>query len=327
MRREALHYDYSHDKVICRLCPHNCHLNEGQYGICGSRFRENNDLITNNYGEIISLSMDPIEKKPLYHFYPGSQILSTGANGCNLSCSFCQNYQISNRRVNTKFLSPAELIKTAKNSESIGIAYTYTEPSIWFEYILDSAKIASENNLKNVLITNGFINKTPLLELLPYIDAMNIDLKSFSNDFYKDICGGSLTPVLETIELCAERTHIEITNLLISNENDSIDEIKKLVEFISSISSNIPTHFSKYFPMYQMSQPETSRETMINALRIAREKLNYVYAGNIQINDGSVTKCPDCGNILINRTGYFVEMSNIVNHKCKFCNRTFDGQI
>jgi pyruvate formate lyase activating enzyme len=327
MKTEAQFYKVSDGYVTCLLCPHLCKLKDGQAGLCSNRFNENGKLYTNNYGEVISLSVDPIEKKPLYHFYPGHQILSTGPNGCNLNCAFCQNWQISNAKSVTRFIKPEELAELAIESKSIGIAYTYTEPTIWFEYLLETAKVVKEHGMVNVMVTNGFINPEPLEELLPYIDAMNIDLKAYDETFYKDVCSGKLQPVLETIRNASKKIHVEITNLLIPDLNDSREHIEKLTDFIAEIDKNIPLHISRYFPAYRFDKPPTAKHKIKEAIEIAKSKLNYVYAGNIALSDATDTKCIQCGNLLIKRSGYDTQVVGIENKKCTKCGRAFDGVI
>jgi len=248
MKSEARYYNQSEGHVTCLLCPHGCRLKDGQSGLCNNRYNNKGILFTNNYGEVVSLNIDPIEKKPLYHFYPRSQILSTGPNGCNLNCAYCQNWEISNSKTITRYINPQELVELAIQNKTIGIAYTYSEPTIWFEYIMDAAKIARDNGLLNVMVTNGFINPKPLAELLPLIDAMNIDLKAYDEDFYHNICEGHLEPVLNTIKKAAAKTHVEVTNLLITDTNDSPEHIEKLTDFLVAVDPFIPLHISRYFP-------------------------------------------------------------------------------
>ncbi|MFP4458046.1 MAG: AmmeMemoRadiSam system radical SAM enzyme [Candidatus Zixiibacteriota bacterium] len=326
MRKQARYYiKLENDKIRCNLCPHRCKIPEGKRGICYSRFVEDGSLFTDNYGEIIALNIDPIEKKPLYHFHPGKDILSTGPNGCNFSCKFCQNWQISRQKSKTKYLPPEELVKLSL--DTLGIAYTYTEPTIWFEYMLDVAKMAKDKGQKNVMITNGFIQPEPFDELLDYIDAINIDLKSFDEDFYRKFCGGRRKPVLESIRQANEKAHVEITNLVITDLNDSRDNFIKMIDFIADVDDNIPFHISRYYPAYELKNEATAVETIREFVDLARERLNYVYAGNVQIDIGNDTKCPNCGNLLIKRTGYSTTAPGIKDGKCNECEREFDGKI
>ncbi|MBN1232765.1 MAG: AmmeMemoRadiSam system radical SAM enzyme, partial [Candidatus Coatesbacteria bacterium] len=224
--------------IECNLCPRNCKIPEGQRGFCNIRINSNGILYTEGYGKTISVSMDPIEKKPLYHFFPGSKILSIGPNGCNLDCQWCQNWQISRRTATTQFYSPNSIINLAETHNSIGIAYTYSEPIIWFEYIIDVSQQARASGLKNVLVTNGYINEEPLNSLLPYIDAINLDIKSMNPDFYKNICKGNLEPVLRTASLAYRHgIHLEITNLVIPGYNSKDEEFQLLGRWIKEYLS------------------------------------------------------------------------------------------
>ncbi len=307
------------DRVRCTLCPHGCIISEGKRGICRGRKNVGGILKATNYAETVSIALDPIEKKPLYHFYPGRDILSIGANGCNFACNFCQNWEIAQADVPTRHLSPEEAVSLALKNNSIGIAYTYTEPLIWYEYLLDTAKIVRSKGLKNVLVSNGYINEAPLRELLPLIDAMNIDVKSMDEAFYKKECKGSLAPVLRSVELASKETHVEVTNLIIPGLNDSDDNFKRLADWLSSISPDIPLHFSAYRPCYKCTAPPTPDSTLLRARGIASKKLNYVYLGNSRLKEGSDTICPNCGKAVIKRSGFSVSRNDIVGGRCSFC--------
>ncbi len=308
-------------KVRCRLCPADCLLTDGKRGICRSRYNLGGELVTENYGELVTIAIDPIEKKPLYHFYPGRDILSTGPNGCNFRCVNCQNWTISQEKANTMFVSPENLVQTALQHESIGVAFTYTEPLIWFEYLMDTAPLLRIEELKVVLVTNGYINMDPLLDLVGYIDAANVDLKSIRPDFYKKICKGKLEPVLENIRTMAESgVHLEITNLLIPGANDSDKDIEDLVDFVASVSDKIPLHFSAYHPDYKLTLPPTPLETMLRARNIALKSLKYVYLGNVSVSDGSDTLCPGCGELLVRRDRFFASVLGLAGSRCSQCN-------
>ncbi len=309
------------DNVVCTLCPADCKLTSGQYGNCKCRFNKGGELYTDNYAELVSLAVDPIEKKPLYHFHPTKNILSTGANGCNLSCLNCQNWTISQEKVQTIKMSPEELTEAAIKYDSIGVAFTYTEPTIWFEYIIDTAPLLKDAGLKVVLVSNGYINPEPLEELIEYIDAVNVDLKSIKPEFYKKICKGKLQPVLDNISFIAQsKTHLEITNLIIPEYNDSKDDISALVDFVSSVSDTIPMHFSAFHPDYKLNQIPTPLETMLKAQKIAQAKLKYVYLGNMLTDTGSSTYCPNCENLLIKRDGYQTSIIGLKGANCSVCN-------
>lgn len=308
------------DKVKCNLCPAECLLDEGQRGICQCRFNQNGELITDNYGELVTLAIDPIEKKPLYHFYPASEILSTGPNGCNLKCINCQNWTISQKKVETRFLSPEALVYEAKRSNTIGIAFTYTEPVIWYEYIMDTAFLLKNEGLKTVLVSNGYINPKPLGDLLEYVDAVNVDLKGICHDFYKKVCKGKLDPVLNTIKKIAEsKTHLEITNLIIPTLNDSEEDMINLFDFVASVSEMIPLHLSAYHPDHKLDIPRTPIATLLRARELAQERIKYVYVGNVSLHEASDTFCPNCNNKLIERNGFSTRILGMNNTKCGAC--------
>ena len=317
---EAMYYEKGKDNTVkCHLCPHNCTIKEGKVGICKVRKNIEGKLISLNYGKQTSYAYDPIEKKPLYHFYPGRDIFSIGSFGCNLKCDFCQNWEIAHATTLTMEIEDEDILLLGKSKNSIGIAYTYNEPTISYEYIYHISKLAKEKGLKNVLVTNGFINEEPLKEILPYIDAMNIDLKSMNEDFYKKICKGRLNPVLKTIEIAAKHTHVEITTLIIDGVNSSEEEIEALTNWIGNINREIPFHISKFFPHYKMQIPQTSYNTLIKAKDIAKKYLDYVYIGNVWGTDNN-TYCPNCQSQLINRQG-LGEIVGIKDGKCKVCGR------
>ncbi|MCX7680287.1 MAG: AmmeMemoRadiSam system radical SAM enzyme, partial [Spirochaetes bacterium] len=306
MKKEAAHY--RKNKIVeCDLCPHCCKISEGKTGTCGVRQNEGGTLFSLIYGEVTSIAMDPIEKKPLYHFFPGSEILSIGTKGCNFKCSYCQNWTISqDLHARTRYFSPEKIVETALAEGSVGIAYTYSEPIIWFEYVIDCAQLARQKGLKNVMVTNGYINPQPLEELLEYVDAMNIDLKNFKDESYRKVQKGTLSPVLRSIELAhKKKCHIELTTLIVTGINDNFLEMEQLVNWIAGVDKNIPWHVSRYFPNYRYDAPPTDIDFMLEVCSRAREKLNYVYCGNISGSYGwSNTTCPYCNTTVIRRMGY-----------------------
>jgi len=317
---EALYYEKLEDKKVrCNLCPHHCIIKDGKIGICKSKENRRGVLYAKNYAQTTSIANDPIEKKPLYNFYPGTEILSISPNSCNLSCKFCQNWEISQMESPTQHLSPERAVEFAKKYKSVGISYTYTEPLMWYEYVLDTAKLAQKEGLKNVLVTNGFINEDPLLKILPLIDAMNIDVKSMDDSFYRKVCSAKLEPVLKTVEISQKSCHIEITNLVIPTLNDTDELFHKLTDWLASVNPNIPLHFSRYFPNYKMPLPPTPLETLKRARDIAMKKINYVYVGNILQDEWNNTYCHNCKKLVILREGYFVIEKNYSNGKCNFC--------
>ncbi len=317
---EATYYEQHKDnKLRCLLCPNFCVIADRKSGSCRIRSNRGGTLYADSYGEVVSLSVDPIEKKPLYHFYPTHPILSTGPNGCNFRCGFCQNSAISQGKTMTRHVTPEQLAEMASKNGSIGVAYTYTEPFIWFEYIRDAGTLVHEKGLKNVMVSNGYVNEKPLRELLPLIDAMNVDVKSMNPEFYTKVCGGKIKDVLRTVEIASEFCHIEITNLMITNYNDTKEDFEKLVSWIASVDKTIPLHFSRYFPQYNFTEPPTSEDTLVTAYETAREKLDYVFVGNIELEGSSDTYCPACGNTLIERSYFRVDMSGIENGACSSC--------
>ena len=306
------------DYVSCRLRPHYCTIEDGGIGKCRVRKNENGILYTLNYAKISGCGYDDIEKKPLYHFYPGSTIFSIGSFGCNLACDFCQNYKTVYDSSYSQDIEEEDLMELAQKNDSIGIAFTYNEPTICYEYMLNIAKKTKEKGLKNVMVTNGYINEEPLKELLPFIDAMNIDLKSMENSFYKDICKGSLEPVLKTIELASKHTHVEVTTLLIEGANSNLEEIEELGKKLASIDKKIPLHVSRYFPAYKMDLPATSIEILLKAKDILKKYLDYVYIGNVFGMDTN-TYCPSCGKKIIDRN-IEKRIIGIEDGKCSNCN-------
>lgn len=282
--KEAAYYEkLDQNKVHCHLCPQECVISDGKIGACGVRINKAGALFSEVYGKTTSLALDPIEKKPLYRYHRGEYILSVGTKGCNLHCTFCQNWHISQDiEVPTEDITSPDIIKKAKELKSFGIAYTYNEPFIWYEFVLDTAKLARSEGLENVLVTNGYVNLPPLEEMLPFIDAMNIDLKSIDEDFYRRICKGRLKPVLDVIKRSSKSCHIELTNLIIPTLNDSEDSIARLVDWIyENAGPDVPLHFSRYFPCYKMDLPPTPSSVLETARAIAEKKLKYVYLGNV----------------------------------------------
>ena len=272
--------------IRCGICPRQCRLGEGDIGFCKARANRGGKIVCDSYGKITSIALDPIEKKPLKRFHPGSNVLSVGSFGCNLRCPFCQNHEISmgGSEIRYGVLSPDELLKKAESlvaRGNIGLAYTYNEPLIGWEFVMDCAKLLCENGLLNVVVTNGYLCEEPLKTLLPYLHAANIDLKSFSPSFYRKI-GGDLETVKRTIALSAESIHVEVTTLIVPGENDSEDEMNALSSWLASVDPSIPLHLSKFFPNYKMTdRGPTSEKTVEKLAGIAKEHLQYVYMGNM----------------------------------------------
>jgi pyruvate formate lyase activating enzyme len=316
---EAKYYQVASGRAECLLCPVHCRIAPGKSGKCFGRTFSGGKLIASNYGKTGSWAVDPIEKKPLYHFYPGRDILSVGPNGCNLDCQFCQNWTLSQTRVSTEYVRPDDLVLMALKHRSVGVAYTYSEPLIWFEYLLDTMPLLREKGLKSVLVTNGYINPDPFAELAGHVDAMNIDLKSMEPGFYKKYCKGTLSPVLKTIETAASQCHVEITNLVLPGVNDTVAQMKTLAAWVGAIDRDIPLHLSAYFPNYKFDLPPTQAGTLKSLYEEAKEHLNYVYLGNVRLAEGNHTACPGCGEILIQRAGYHTAVQKISKGRCEKC--------
>lgn len=316
------------DRSLCLLCPHRCSLAEGSTGICGARINRNGVIIPVKYGILSAYSSDPVEKKPFYHWFPGYNILSAGSYGCNLSCDFCQNHEISQYEIrgDERVITPEKIISDALNTErNVGIAFTYNEPVISFEFIRDTFIAAKEKGLSTALVSNGYVNAAPLEEIISFTDAFNIDLKAFHKEFYRMITGATLAPVLNTLrKIAASGKHLEITTLIIPGLNDSLSEMEEETEWISSeLGKNIPLHLSRYFPMFKRKTHATSASTLAELRKAAAEKLEYVYVGNINTENGHDTSCPSCGSIVTVRRGYTTIIRNMTNDGC--CSRC--GQL
>lgn len=313
------------DKLECMLCPHRCKLNEGQTGICNVRKNTGEKIELLTYGIVSGYALDPIEKKPLYHFYPGTNILSVGSYGCNMRCDFCQNYSISQRRTSGYDLltEPAKIINDAESSlNNIGIAFTYNEPVIWFEFIRDVALKARKKGFRIVLVSNGYVNPEPLTEILTFTDAFNIDLKAFNDDFYTKLTGAELEPVKETLRMIVKAgKHLEITTLVIPGINDSEAEMEMESRWIADeLGKDIPLHLSRYFPMYKREDPATPPDTLKKLAEKASKNLSYVYVGNVNDQQYQNTHCPVCNKKLVRRAGYSVKLSNLDKKgKCREC--------
>jgi len=331
--QEALHYrKFDKQGVECLLCPHGCKLKPDHYGKCRTRINRHGKLFTESYGILSSISSDPIEKKPLYHFLPGRPILSIGSFGCNLTCDFCQNFEITqiDQRIfsHHPFRDPEDIVKMAiLHRNNIGLAYTYNEPTVYFEYMVRCAELIKEHHFSNVMVTNGYINPQPLEELFPYMDAFNVDLKSFRNLFYQQRSGASLYPVLESIKSIAKSgRHLELTFLIIPDYNDDEKEWKEMIKWISDYCGRSAIlHVSRYYPYYKMDKPPTPLSTIQSFIEMAREKIDYVYPGNTPQLDNH-TYCPVCGNLLIERFLYDSRVSGIdPDGNCTECKQKIVG--
>ncbi len=323
--------------VECLACSHRCKIEPGKTGICGVRENVDGKLKLLVYGKASAVNVDPIEKKPLFHFYPGTDIFSFGTVGCNFRCLFCQNWDISQFHKthnieaiikNGRDLSPDDAVNYCLENKIPSIAFTYNEPAIFFEYAYDTAKLAKENGLNTVYVSNGFENRPALEKIRPYLNAINTDLKAFTPEFYLKICGGQIEPVKENIKWIWENgIWEEVTTLIIPNQNDNPDELKRLAEFLVNISPDMPWHLSKYHPAYMMNEPPTPLETLEIAYKIGKDAgLKYVYVGNINDPGKEDTYCPKCGKQIITRQGFSVE-NRLSGNQCPYCNETIAGRF
>lgn len=314
-------------RVQCELCPHGCVIAEAKVGRCRVRGVQNGELVALGYGVVASVAIDPMEKKPLHHFLPGEKIFSLGGWGCNLACVFCQNWSISQQFDNAgRTYRPEDIVEKAVSSGTPAIAYTYNEPLIGFEFVRDCAKLARAKGLKNVLVTNGFIRKEPAAELLPMIDALNIDIKSMDDEFYRKHCKGLLQPVLDfTQQAFAAGCHVEITNLIVTGLNDRRDNFERLADWlVSKLGRQTVLHLSAYHPDFNYDAPPTEFSTLETAYETCRAKLDYVYVGNVVSGKGENTECPSCRSVLVSRRGYSVKIAGLSGNKCAKCGRKAD---
>jgi pyruvate formate lyase activating enzyme len=334
MIKEAMLYEKFEDRQVrCNLCAHKCKIKPDRRGICGVRENKEGILYSLVYGTLIAENIDPVEKKPFFHVYPASKSYSIATVGCNLSCEFCQNHDISQMPRSTRMITgkdflPVEIVARAKKSDSKTIAYTYTEPTIYFELAYDTAKIAVENGLKNVFVTNGFMTAETTETIAPYLTAANVDLKSFRDEFYKKRCGARLNPVLESLKKMKEMgIWVEITTLLIPTLNDSDEELKDIAQFIAGLGKETPWHISRFHPQFKMlNVPVTPVSSLHKAVEIGKQAgLKYVYSGNVPGDEGENTKCFNCGNLLIERYGFRIISINLKGNKCSKCETKLEG--
>ncbi|PKN51645.1 MAG: AmmeMemoRadiSam system radical SAM enzyme [Deltaproteobacteria bacterium HGW-Deltaproteobacteria-13] len=319
--------------VHCNLCAHRCTIKPDRRGVCGVRENRDGILYSLVYGTLIAENIDPIEKKPFFHVYPASRSYSIATAGCNLRCDFCQNHEISQMPRATRMITgedflPAEIVARAKKSGAKTIAYTYTEPTIYFELAYDTSKIAIDNGLKNVFVTNGFMTDETIETIAPYLTAANVDLKSFRDEFYKKQCGARLNPVLESLKKMKEMgIWVEITTLLIPSLNDSEEELKDIAQFIASLGVETPWHISRFHPQFKMQNlPVTPLASLHSAVQTGKQAgLKYVYCGNVPGDKGENTHCFNCGNLLIERYGFQVSSINLKGNKCSNCGTELEG--
>lgn len=334
MKKEALYWQKMEDgNVLCLLCPRHCKLREGQHGACFVRSAEKGRLIANTYGSSGGFAVDPIEKKPLYHFLPGTSVLSFGAIGCNLRCLFCQNWTISRSENLDELLTnvpPEEVVRMAKKMGCPSVAFTYNEPIIAFEYVVDCARACRKNGIKTVAVTAGYIEPEPGKEFFAVMDAANVDLKGFTEEFYNRLCGVKLQPILDTIKLIKKQTKtwLELTTLLIPGENDSEEEVDRLSKWIiTELGPDVPLHFSAFHPDYKMDDHQpTPVSTLTMARKVALANgLRYVYTGNVRDVVGGTTFCPACKKPVIERDGFYVTGNLVKNGHCSQCHAPIAG--
>jgi len=333
MKKAYLYNELENQKVRCQLCNHHCVIANGQRGICGVRENRSGTLFSLVYGKVIAAHCDPIEKKPLFHFLPGTRSYSIATVGCNFRCLFCQNADISQMpadhdRIMGNDMTPDQIVKEALDFRSATISYTYTEPTIYFELAVDTARLAVSKGLKNVFVSNGYMTEECLKDIFPDLHAANVDLKAFSQSFYKEQCGAKLEPVLKTLELMKKMgVWLEVTTLLIPGLNDSDEELKEISQFLANLDPNIPWHISRFHPTYRLSSiHSTSPDTIRKARDLGYEAgLKYVYSGNLPGDTGEKTFCHKCGELLIDRFGFNVIKNTIEENNCPKCSSEIPG--
>ncbi|MEW5948427.1 MAG: AmmeMemoRadiSam system radical SAM enzyme [Thermodesulfobacteriota bacterium] len=334
MKEAMLYVKEEEQKVRCNLCNHHCLIMPGKHGICDVRENRDGVLYSLVYGQVIARHIDPIEKKPLFHFYPGSKSYSIATVGCNFHCLFCQNYEISQmpkdeKRIAGEPFPPEEVVAAAEKLKCQSISYTYTEPTIFFEYAYDSARLGNERGIKNVFVSNGYMSQEAIQTIQPYLHAANIDLKAYSEKFYKEICGAKLMPVLETLKVMKKLgIWVEVTTLIIPTLNDSEKELQEIAAFIrTELGPETPWHVSRFHPMYRLtSVPSTPVQTVLKAREIGlKAGLHYVYSGNIPGEGGENTYCHKCSALLIERLGFTILQYNVIDAKCPKCHAAVHG--
>jgi pyruvate formate lyase activating enzyme len=334
MMKKAMLWEKAEDnRVICGLCAHRCAIDDGDFGFCGMRKNKAGELYTFAYGNVIASHVDPIEKKPLYHFLPGTYAYSVATIGCNFRCSFCQNWNISqvsakNEDMEGYEMKPEEIVREAEKRGCRSISYTYTEPTVFFEYALDTARIARDRGISNSFVTNGYMTAEAVEEIRPYLDAVNVDLKFFKDSSYRKICGARLDPVIRSIEnLKKAGIWVEVTTLIVPGENDSEKELRDIAGFLAGVGKEIPWHISRFHPDYKYtSSHPTPVDIIKKAAEIGREEgLKYIYMGNVP--DAGKTQCPSCGKTIIDRSGFSagIEEKPFIDGKCSFCGELIEG--
>ncbi|HAW49508.1 TPA: AmmeMemoRadiSam system radical SAM enzyme [bacterium] len=336
--KESYYYTkLKNERVRCKKCPHRCLLKKNYRGACRTNVNKDGVLYTKSYGNPCCINVDPIEKKPFYHFLPGTKAFSIATAGCNLRCRYCQNWDISQKKpeeTRNYDLLPERLIDVVcewrdKDSLVKSLSYTYSEPTAFYEYMVDSSVLAKKKGIKNTVVTSGYIDRVPLKRLCREVDAIKIDLKGFNEDFYRNVCSGEFDYAKESCEIVASSNiWFEIVNLVVPTLNDNMDEIKKMCEWICSLSPDIPLHFSRFYPQYKLKNlPKTPMETLYTTYQIAKNSgLNYVYIGNVEfIGEWNNTYCPDCKTSLIERIGYTITKNIIKGDSCPNCKKKISG--
>jgi pyruvate formate lyase activating enzyme len=334
MIREAMFFSQAEDqRVVCYLCHHRCHIAESKFGFCGVRQNREGKLYTHVYGEVVAAHVDPVEKKPLYHFLPGSTSFSIAAPGCNFHCGFCQNWQISQLSFREgagprgEEFPPAEIVQKAKEYGCQSISYTYTEPTIFFEYAFDTARLAKDQGLGNIFVTNGYMTSDALMAIQPYLDACNVDLKFFREDFYQKVCRGHLEPVLESIRLMKKLgLWVEITTLVVPGQNDDEEQLTGIARFLAATDPDMPWHLSRFHPDYKLADtPATPLSVLQKASAIGRrEGVRFIYVGNVP-QERRDTFCPACQKLVIRRSGFGAETRMTSDSQCFSCGERIPG--
>jgi pyruvate formate lyase activating enzyme len=332
--RKASYYWCENGETVCGLCAHQCRIKPGRFGRCGVRQNVDEVLYTLVYGELVAEHIDPVEKKPLFHVLPGSLSLSIATMGCNFKCQHCQNHSISQVHgqrpadLKGRKVSAEQVVESAIRNDCKSISYTYVEPTIFFEFAYDCALLAAENNLKNIFVSNGYLSEQASRDISPYLDVINIDIKSYNDDFYKKICGARLKPVLDNVKLMKELgVWVEVTTLVIPGHNDSNEELSSLASFLVSVDPSIPWHVSAFYPTYNMTDRfPTPSKTLTRAAQIGRDAgLKFVYEGNSHGGGGENTFCPSCGEAVISRYGFSVRENRVVEGCCPLCKEPLPG--
>jgi pyruvate formate lyase activating enzyme len=320
MKKVREHYiDIGYDTVQCTLCPLNCNIGPSRPGMCGVRFNRHAELISENYGRVSVLAACPIEQLPLYHFHPGAPFLFVGSIGCNMKCPFCNTWHVAQSATATRYVKPEELVVRAQELELAGIAYTFNEPTVWYEYMMDVARLAREANLLNVVATNGLISSAALRELLPLIDAVVVGIKRWNREYYQVVCGGRMTEILNNLVTIIEHCHLELSYLVFPDDESQRAELREMVRWILELSPEIPVHLLQYRPYFHMNDKETSVADLYSARAVVKARLPFVYLSSTTDKDANATHCPSCGLALIKREKGGVDTSGLSEGTCKRC--------